>query len=155
MSYVVMLYPVILLHELIPAGQVWLHQHVRGVGRWSQQVGKQHRHLEVLSWTLLQNLGALRCASPAAVVQTVSLTVRWGDGGYVESVREVAINRRQRKMEERNKVSFIICLKKRKIGLVEEVLGVFVCLCPHLILLIITFETRFPVVIQTSLCGET
>lgn len=35
-------------------------------------------------------------------------------GGYVESVREVAINRRQRKMEERNKVSFIICLKKEK-----------------------------------------
>lgn len=99
-----MLYRIVLLHELIPAGQVWLHQHVRGVGRRSQQVGKQPRHLEVLSWTLLQNLGALRCANPAAVVRAVMLAVRWGGGRYVERVREVAINRRQRGMEERKEV---------------------------------------------------
>lgn len=71
----------------------------------------------------------------------------------MESVREVAINRRQR--WKRKEISFVICLKNRKIGLVEEVLGALVCLCPYLILLIVTFETRFPVVIQTSLCGET
>lgn len=84
------------------------------------------------------------------------LTVRWGDGRYVESVREVAVNRRQRwNRETRYSIIYHLLKKKRKIGLVEEVLGVFVCLCPYLILLIITFETRFPVVIQTSLCGET
>lgn len=57
--------------------------------------------------------------------------------------------------EMRYSIIYRLLKKKRKIGLVEEVLGVFVCLCPYLILLIITFETRFPVVIQTSLCGET
>lgn len=71
-----MLNLVILLHELIPAGQIRLHQHVRGVGRRSQQVGKKQRHLEVLSWTLLQNRGALRHAGPTAVVQAGMLAAR-------------------------------------------------------------------------------
>lgn len=63
-----MLYLVILLHKLVPAGQIWLHQHVGAVGRRSPQVGEQQRHLEVLSQTLLQNLGAPSRGRPTAVV---------------------------------------------------------------------------------------
>lgn len=118
-------------------------------------MGKQHRHLEGLSRTLLQDLGALRCTGPAAVVQAVVLSE--AEEGEVRVV-EVSINRRQRMMKQIDELSFIICFKKqknRRTGLVEEVLGVFVCLWPYLILLIITFNTRFPVVIQTSLCADT
>lgn len=76
MLYIIMLYPVISLDELIPALQVRLHQHVGGVGQRSQQVGMQHGHLEALSGTLLQDQGGLGCASPAVVVQAVMLTAR-------------------------------------------------------------------------------
>lgn len=92
---------------------------------------KQHRHLEVLIWTLLQNLGSLRCASPAAVVQAVMLTVRWGDGRYVESVREVAVNRRQRwNRETRYSIIYHLLKKKRKIGLCGGSVGSVCLLVP-------------------------
>lgn len=64
-----------LLHKLVPAGQIGLQQHVGGVGRCSQQVGEQQRHLEGLATAPLQNLRALSPIDPTAVVQLVKLTV--------------------------------------------------------------------------------
>lgn len=65
----------ILPHKFIPAGQIRLQQHVRSVGRYSQQVGEQQWHLEFLTRAPLQEVRALGPIGPAAVGQLVKLTV--------------------------------------------------------------------------------
>lgn len=65
----------VLLHKLVPAGQIRLQQHVRGVNRCSQQVGEQQRDLEGLTRAPLQDMWALGSISLAAVGQLVKLAV--------------------------------------------------------------------------------
>lgn len=91
---VLRLYLMILLYKLVPAGQIGLQQHVRGVGRRGRQVGEQQRHLEVLTRTTLQDPGDVGSISPTAVGQLVKL---WMGGG--EDVRACGPSQRQRERE--------------------------------------------------------
>lgn len=144
-------YLVILPHKLIPAGQIWLQQHIRVVGRWSQQVGEQQWHLELLTRAPLQEVQALCSIGPAAVGQLVKLTV--GDG---RCVSVGAIDRGQRKGESKGNSLHSNCpsdTQNQTYG--GNVKCCIICFNSYPVHLIVTFQTRIPVVIQTSLCSET
>lgn len=143
----------LILHKLIPAGQIGLKQHIGLLGRCSQQVGEQQWHLEALPGTHLQNWRGLILSSTAPVGQLVKLTVETGEtctcGG----------DRQDKGTEKAEVIGSIqtdqMLLPNQPSRKCHKWLTDFFGVCLYLVPLIITFQTRIPVIIQTPLCWKT
>ncbi len=108
----------------------------------------QPGHLESLTGTRLQELRTLSPIGLTAVVQLVKLT----EGGWEMFECGGAIDREQRKREHGSDSplsNWPSASYNQPYGGEES------GLCSYLICLIVTFQTRILVVIQTSLCSDT